>query len=64
MGHDLQTKLAELDTYRDILCRQVDTLQSYFDALAENHSSGMQGGLSPGDILTLWPLIFTPGIHY
>jgi collagen type IV alpha-3-binding protein len=43
VGHDLQTKLAELDTYRDILCRQVDTLQAYFDALAESHSSGMQG---------------------
>ena len=38
MGHDLHTKLAELETYRDILCRQVDTLQAYFESLAESNS--------------------------
>nr|XP_053636517.1 ceramide transfer protein-like isoform X2 [Cherax quadricarinatus] len=31
----LKEKLAELETYRDILLRQMDTLQSYFDACAE-----------------------------
>jgi len=38
MGHDLHTKLAELETYRDILCRQVDLIQAYLDALAESNS--------------------------
>lgn len=28
-------KLAEMETFKDILCRQVDTLQSYFDVCAE-----------------------------
>ena len=40
MGHDLQSKLAELETYRDILCRQVDLLQAYFDSLAESNANG------------------------
>lgn len=31
----LREKLAEMETFRDILCRQVDTLQSYFDVCAE-----------------------------
>ena len=31
----LREKLAEIDTYRDILIRQMDTLQSYFDACAD-----------------------------
>lgn len=39
VGHDLQTKLAELETYRDILCRQVDLLQAYFESLAESQST-------------------------
>lgn len=25
----------EMETFRDILCRQVDTLQSYFDSCAD-----------------------------
>ncbi|XP_076443458.1 ceramide transfer protein-like [Babylonia areolata] len=33
-GHGLREKLAEMETFRDILCRQVDTLQSYFDSCA------------------------------
>ncbi|CAL4218616.1 unnamed protein product, partial [Meganyctiphanes norvegica] len=32
----LREKLAEIDTYRDILVRQMDTLQSYFDACADS----------------------------
>lgn len=31
----LSEKLAEMETFRDILCRQVDTLQSYFDSCSE-----------------------------
>ncbi|XP_064607533.1 ceramide transfer protein-like [Liolophura sinensis] len=33
-GRGLREKLAEMETFRDILCRQVDTLQSYFDSCA------------------------------
>ncbi|XP_045596004.2 ceramide transfer protein isoform X1 [Procambarus clarkii] len=36
----LKEKLAELETYRDILLRQMDTLQSYFDACAETVKDG------------------------
>ncbi|KAM9735071.1 ceramide transfer protein-like isoform 3-T3 [Menidia menidia] len=34
-GHSLTEKLAEMETFRDILCRQVDTLQRYFDSCAD-----------------------------
>ncbi|XP_032062801.1 ceramide transfer protein-like [Aythya fuligula] len=34
-GHSLREKLAEMETFRDILCRQVDTLQKYFHACAD-----------------------------
>lgn len=34
-GHSLLEKLAEMETFRDILCRQVDTLQKYFDGCAD-----------------------------
>ncbi|XP_041825258.1 ceramide transfer protein-like isoform X2 [Melanotaenia boesemani] len=34
-GHSLTEKLAEMETFRDILCRQVDTLQKYFDSCAD-----------------------------
>lgn len=34
-GHSLREKLAEMETFRDILCRQVDTLQKFFDACAD-----------------------------
>lgn len=33
--HSLCEKLAEMETFRDIICRQVDTLQKYFDACAD-----------------------------
>ncbi|XP_022096492.1 collagen type IV alpha-3-binding protein-like [Acanthaster planci] len=35
-GRGLREKLAEMETFRDILCRQVDALQGYFDACAES----------------------------
>ncbi|XP_037548148.1 ceramide transfer protein [Nematolebias whitei] len=34
-GHSLKEKLAEMETFRDILCKQVDTLQKYFDSCAD-----------------------------
>uniref|UniRef100_A0A3P8NN25 Ceramide transfer protein n=1 Tax=Astatotilapia calliptera TaxID=8154 RepID=A0A3P8NN25_ASTCA len=34
-GHRLREKFAEMETFRDILCRQVDTLQKYFDSCAD-----------------------------
>ncbi|XP_071372615.1 ceramide transfer protein isoform X2 [Centroberyx affinis] len=37
-GHSLREKLAEMETFRDILCRQVDTLQKYFDGCADAES--------------------------
>lgn len=38
VGQDLTSKVMELETYRDILCRQVDLLQAYFDSLAEGNT--------------------------
>ncbi|XP_076019875.1 ceramide transfer protein-like isoform X12 [Genypterus blacodes] len=37
-GHSLREKLAEMETFRDILCRQVDTLQKYFDGCSDDVS--------------------------
>ncbi|XP_059213560.1 ceramide transfer protein-like isoform X1 [Centropristis striata] len=37
-GHRLREKLAEMETFRDILCRQVDTLQKYFDSCSDAES--------------------------
>lgn len=34
-GRSLREKLMEMDTFREILCRQVDTLQTYFDSCAD-----------------------------
>ncbi|XP_041464970.1 ceramide transfer protein-like [Lytechinus variegatus] len=34
-GRGLTEKLAEMETFRDILCRQIDTMQSFFDTCAE-----------------------------
>ena len=34
----MREKLAEMETFRDILCRQVDALQGYFDACADSAS--------------------------
>ncbi|XP_058940888.2 ceramide transfer protein-like [Pocillopora verrucosa] len=33
-GRGLREKLMELETFRDIVCQQIDTLQNYFDACA------------------------------
>ncbi|RZF35041.1 hypothetical protein LSTR_LSTR009633 [Laodelphax striatellus] len=34
-GRGLKEKLAEMETFRDILCTQMETLQGYFDSCAE-----------------------------
>ncbi|XP_023193569.1 collagen type IV alpha-3-binding protein-like isoform X1 [Xiphophorus maculatus] len=41
-GHSLREKLAEMETFRDILCRQVDTLQKYFDSCADVSKDELQ----------------------
>lgn len=38
-GRGLKEKLAEMETFRDILCHQIETLQGYFDSCAEAASS-------------------------
>ncbi len=43
-GRGLSEKLAEMETFRDILCRQIDTLQSYFDSCSDVASSVEAGG--------------------
>lgn len=39
-GRGLSEKVAEMETFRDILCRQIDTLQGYFDSCASAVSNG------------------------
>ncbi len=39
-GRGLAEKLAEIETFRDILCRQIDTLQTYFDNCADAAAAG------------------------
>lgn len=34
-GRGLKEKLAEMETFRDILIRQIDTLQTYFDSCVD-----------------------------
>lgn len=38
----LREKLDEMDTFKEILCRQVETLQTYFDACANSTTSGFE----------------------
>lgn len=52
-GRGLNEKLAEMETFRDILCRQIDTLQSYFDScsdVAEALENKNGGGGSKKDL--------------
>jgi len=35
----LKEKLAEMETFRDILCGQIDTLQGFFDQCAQSASA-------------------------
>jgi len=41
-GFGLKEKLAEMETFKDILCRQVETLQTYFDACANSLTKGFE----------------------
>jgi len=41
-GLGLKEKLAEMETFKDILCRQVETLQTYFDACANSNTKGFE----------------------
>lgn len=43
----LKEKLAEIDTFRDILIKQIDTLQKYFDNCAENAKNNSKKGDIP-----------------
>lgn len=49
-GRGLREKLMEMETFRDILCRQIETLQSYFDSCASAVSSGAINELAEDDI--------------
>ena len=42
-GRGLTEKLAEMETFRDILCRQIDTLQTYFDACSTESQNTLNG---------------------
>lgn len=49
-NHNVQMKLAEIMTYREILCRQVDVLQAFYDAASEiqaSRSIGQSNSSSP-----------------
>ncbi|PIK44176.1 putative collagen type IV alpha-3-binding protein-like isoform X1 [Apostichopus japonicus] len=41
-GRGLHEKLAEMETFRDILCRQVDSLQGFFDTCAEQYEDPLK----------------------
>lgn len=41
-GHGLKEKLAEMETFKDILNKQVETLQTYFDACANSITKGFE----------------------
>ncbi|XP_065334198.1 ceramide transfer protein isoform X1 [Cloeon dipterum] len=55
-GRGLKEKLAEIETFRDILCRQIETLQGYYDNCAETYAAvkilenGTVGGKNGDDI--------------
>lgn len=50
-GSRLFEKVAEVETYRDILCRQIDSLQSFLDSLASNTTLVTQASCSGMTIL-------------
>ncbi|XP_045156184.1 ceramide transfer protein-like isoform X1 [Mercenaria mercenaria] len=49
-GRGLREKLMEMETFRDILCRQIETLQSYFDSCASAVAHGTVNDLTEDDI--------------
>uniref|UniRef100_A0A1B6EKV6 Ceramide transfer protein n=1 Tax=Cuerna arida TaxID=1464854 RepID=A0A1B6EKV6_9HEMI len=46
-GLALKEKLAEMETYKDILCNQMKTLQGYFDSCAETAANKSPGEVAP-----------------
>ncbi|KAA3676476.1 collagen type IV alpha-3-binding protein [Paragonimus westermani] len=58
-GHGLREKLAEMETFKEILCKQVDSLQAYFDAcnavVAHQHSidDRLEDWLKDGELTNL-----------
>lgn len=44
----------EMETFRDILCRQIETLQSYFDSCA---SAVSHGTINECKLLQYWFII-------
>jgi len=49
-GKGLKVKLAELETYRDILINQIGTLQKYFDVCAASEDIEIGIDLQNGDL--------------
>jgi len=49
-GRGLREKLMEMESFRDILCRQIETLQSYFDSCASAVAHGAINELVEDDI--------------
>lgn len=43
-GRGLREKLAELETFRDIVCRQIDNLQAHFDSCSSAAASEERTG--------------------
>uniref|UniRef100_A0A1I8G9U5 PH domain-containing protein n=1 Tax=Macrostomum lignano TaxID=282301 RepID=A0A1I8G9U5_9PLAT len=49
-GHGVKEKLAEIDTFREMLIRQVDTLQGYFDLCSQLAASSPAAAVKAGSI--------------
>ncbi|KAB0803858.1 hypothetical protein PPYR_00828 [Photinus pyralis] len=50
-SRNLREKLAEMETFKDILCNQMDTLQRYFDACVEPTSNGINSDIKTNEII-------------
>ena len=48
--HNVQLKLAEIATYRDILCRQVDVLQAFYEAANEMQANRLSMCVSSANV--------------
>jgi hypothetical protein len=42
LGQRLREKLYEMETYREILCRQIDTLQAVFDSCHDGEAAAVE----------------------
>jgi len=59
----LSEKIAECETFRDILCRQIETLQGYFDTCSTIASSLESNGYSDNSKQTVADLMKQHGHH-